>query len=116
VYEEFRVPARYTFFEAKRWLRRKFPLNYPVRVRLVGRAVIAKHHLDAVGCSIFCSSGCVILIDRSASADNRIEHLHEEWAHLLRWHLPLDSEAAPDEHDAIYDLIHGRIKRAWNTD
>lgn len=108
--------ARYTFHEAKRWLRRHFPLQYPVRVRLVARVVIAREHEDAVGFSTFDQSGCEVLIDKAASADNRIEHLHEEWAHLLRWHLPLPSETHPDEHDAIYDLIHGRIKRAWNED
>lgn len=105
---------RYTFNEAKRWLRRKFPLQYPVRVRLVPRSVIAKHETESVGCSLFDHTGCEILIDRSANADARIEHLHEEWAHLLRWHLPLESETHPDEHDPIYDVIYGRIKRTWN--
>jgi hypothetical protein len=108
--------ARYTFNEAKRWLRRKFPLQYPVRVRLVPRAAINRVHPDSVGFSTFEHTGCEILIASSESADNRIEHLHEEWAHLLRWHLPLESNDKPNEHDDIYYLIYGRIKRAWNEE
>jgi hypothetical protein len=107
--------GRNTFDDAKRWLRKRFPIKYPVRVRLVSQATLRQHDDDAWGFSTFDATGCEVFIDRAASMDNRIEHLHEEWAHLLRWHLPLESETAPDEHDAIYDLIHGRIKREWNS-
>jgi len=108
------VPSRVSFDYAKRWLRKRFPLRYPVRVRLVSSARLHVEHGHAVGFCTFDGTRCEILITKSASLDARIEHLHHEWAHIIRWHLPLESETKPDEHDPIFDLIHGRIRRAWH--
>lgn len=70
------MAGRYTFADAKRWLRKHFPSRRRVRIRLADRAEIDSNTPDAVAVCLFRTRGlCEILIDKAASLDSKIEHL-----------------------------------------
>jgi hypothetical protein len=85
-----------------RWLRRNYPANKRVTVRLVSQAK-AK---DYQGICIYDDSSVLIRIREGQHYDAAVETLIEEWSHALRSECPIP---CTDEHDALFWAIYSVI-------
>ena len=116
---------RKLFNHRVRWLRRNFPLSYPVKVLLCSPGKIKKSNPQAdLGiCEIF---GCEpdherserrpncfrILVRDNLTEENTTQVLFHEWAHALRAHIYLYGDLNAD--DPIRALIEDEIWRKWH--
>ena len=85
------------------WLRRHFPAQTPVIVRVV------KNQPGLHGCCLIGDGRALIRITQATDMVMR-ETLLEEWAHVLRHDTPMPIE---DDHDAIFWAILGAITNKY---
>lgn len=96
-----------------RWLRRRFPSDIPVRVRLSPPERMPAKHFGF--CVFDDETGRAVLdvADNQNEIQTR-ESLFEEWAHVLRFHLHRIGE--PPWHDALYGVLFTLLKDAWDKE
>ena len=99
------------FDRTRRWLRKEYPLGYPVTIRVVKDERIPKmwgcFELDAE------PMRGLILIRSSLSQAHASETLIEEWAHALRETLKIPVPYDGEPHDSHFWLIYGEIVTKW---
>lgn len=115
-----------SFNQAKRWLKKKFPTHYPVRIYCVNQSTIQSEYKrsgDYIKEECEYDGLCLcyernkkktfkILIDKSLDNDGRIHCLFHEYSHALRDHLPED--VIYSQHDDVWKTYHSRILRNWH--
>lgn len=116
---------------AKRWIKRKFPSHWPVRVYVVSQKTLEAHSkefgviecdydLDGLLCPYEPNKGKFefkLLIDKALEDEKRVHVLFHEWAHLLCEQGPAPNiRIEVDRHCEVWKAHYGRILRIWNGD
>jgi hypothetical protein len=91
-----------------RWLRRKFPTNRQVVVR------VARHQPGLHGICLLDEERALIRITQG-DAQLMSETLLEEWAHVLREDCPVTTIQG-DEHDALFWAILARVTHEYRNE
>lgn len=116
------------FAACKRWLRRSFPVEAPVRVLCVSEKTLRKHQESCKEhekewkieglCSYYTSAHngitpikFTIYIPKDESERNKLLILKHEYAHAMRESMPDFLEC--DSHDGVWKSIFNRIKKMW---
>ena len=99
-----------------RWLKRKFPLIYPVRVLLVPRNKVPECGDGHCTCNYTVGNKhpdrfTIHLADDLNWRETQ-GTLWEAWAHAQRMHLFLVGD--PQDHDEVYAVLFNRIQQGWN--
>ena len=87
------------------WLRRHFPVQRPVVIRVVS------NQPGLHGLCLLHDDRCLIRISRSTD-QMMSETLLEEWAHLLRDECPMP-HVEGDEHDPLFWAILAKITKEY---
>lgn len=97
-----------------RFLRRKFPPCYPVRISLVAPSAMRGLHGECT--SLERDGKLVGFRVRVADGPQAVvqDSLFHEYAHVLRMHLYGFGKL--DDHDPVYGAIHGMLISAWHDE
>jgi hypothetical protein len=99
------------FAQTKAWLRRTYPVPFPVRVYC-----LSKDSPKVRGCAgLFVTYGPEksFIYIAEANEGHMAETLIEEWSHALRHAMPLDVDYEGEAHDEHFWVTYGRITNAW---
>jgi hypothetical protein len=102
-----------TFRDWVKWLRRHFPSEYPVTVRLVSRTKVKSVVGTAYAGYVFTpepEARFDVFIDKKLTYMDTLDSLLHEWAHVLREHLPKSTYDTTEDEDVVYQAIYGRIR------
>jgi hypothetical protein len=101
------------FRRTKRWLKRAYPLPFPVRVHTLPQS---HPRMDgACGWFVVEGEGRYRIYIAIAQDSCMAETLIEEWSHALRHAMPLDVDYDGEPHDAHFWGIYGAITNSWRS-
>lgn len=94
------------FWEAVKFFRQEFPLNYPIKV------TVAKVPDGYAGdCTLMKKPRHYrIRISNELPADAAVLVLIHEFAHALSWN---SDKILPGDHNAVWGIAYGQVYRAW---
>lgn len=101
------------YARTKRWLRRAFPLPFPVRVRVLPPT--HKKMEGACGWFLACEEGLSLIYIAEGPENCMAETLIEEWAHALRHAMPIVVDYEGEPHDSHFWTIYGSITNEWRA-
>ena len=101
-----RLTAETKYRRMLAWLRREFPLTYPVSVRRVS----LKHDCGTCGFQSRPWPIFKIEIARNQCAALQRDSLLHEWAHARTWHW---AKTLQDDHSPVWGIAYARLYRRF---
>lgn len=97
------------YHRTKRWLRKNYPLPFPVYVLLRPVKAMPKQY----GVFYWDGERAVIHISNTSHDGHMAETLIEEWVHGMRQATPVRVDYDGEAHDAAFWALYGEVVTRW---
>jgi hypothetical protein len=97
------------YHRTKRWLRKNYPLPFPVRILLRPPKTMPKQY----GAFWWDGERGLIHISDTGHDGHMAETLIEEWVHGMRQATPVRVDYEGEAHDAAFWALYGEVVTRW---